>query len=249
MPAPGSRRRFWALSLAAGVTVLGVLALAVSGFAHVQDGVKAQKLLAAASDVVVKQKDLVRFAVSEARPLFAKNCAACHGADMKGVPGVAPNLTDQTWLYGTGDVFSIERTILYGVRSTQQKSRNVTEMPAFGLRGQLSDDDIKNVVQYVLELSHQPYDAQAALAGQKIYNGPASCSDCHDADGRGNSDYGSPDLTANVWIYGGDPQSLYNSIYFGRHAVMPAWIDKLTLPQIRALAVYIYVVSHPEHTA
>ena len=247
---PKSRRRLWALSLTAGVTAIAVLALAVSGFAHIQDGVKAQKLLTTPANAVAEHKDLVRFAVSEGRPLFAKNCAACHGADMKGVSGTgAPDLTDQNWLYGRGDVFSIERTILYGIRSTKQKSRNVTEMPAFGLRGQLSDADIKNVVQYVLQLSHRPFDAQAALAGQQIYRGPASCSDCHDADGRGNADYGAPDLTANIWLYGGDPGSLYNSIYSGRHAVMPAWIDQLTLSQIRVLAVYVYVVSHPENAA
>jgi cytochrome c oxidase cbb3-type subunit 3 len=235
--------------MAAGVALIAVLSLAVSGFAHVQDGRKAQELLNIPPQQVASHKDLVRFAVAEAKPLFAKNCAACHGQDMKGVPGLAPNLTDQDWLYGEGDVFNIERTILYGVRSTQRKSRNVTEMPAFGLRGQLSDDDIRNVVQYVLALSHQPHDAQAAIAGEKVFNGPASCNDCHDSDGRGNTDYGAPDLTANTWVYGGDPQSLYNSVYFGRHAVMPAWIDKLSLAQIRALAVYIHVVSHPANPA
>jgi cytochrome c oxidase cbb3-type subunit 3 len=117
-------------------------------------------------------------------------------------------------------------------------------MPAYGLRGQLSDADIRNLVQYVLQLSGQPNDAQAAIQGRAVYNGQGGCFDCHAADARGNSDYGAPDLTANSWLYGGDPQSLYNSIYSGRHGMMPAWIGKLTLEQIRALAVYIYVASH-----
>jgi cytochrome c oxidase cbb3-type subunit 3 len=105
--------------------------------------------------------------------------------------------------------------------------------------------DISNVVQYMLQLSGRPHDAQAAMLGRAVYNGPAgACFDCHGPDGRGNTDYGAPDLTANTWLYGGDPQSLYNSTYYGRHGVMPAWIGKLTFEQIRALAVYVYAASH-----
>jgi cytochrome c oxidase cbb3-type subunit 3 len=204
-----------------------------------------RRLLGAAPNDVPSHPAWVRLAVDQARPLFARECAGCHGGDMKGhIATGAPNLTDQNWLYGDGSVFQIERTILYGIRSDRQKSRNITEMPAYGLRGQLSDADIRNLVQYVLQLSGQPNDAQAAIQGRAVYNGQGGCFDCHAADARGNSDYGAPDLTANSWLYGGDPQSLYNSIYSGRHGMMPAWIGKLTLEQIRALAVYIYVASH-----
>ena len=44
-----------------------------------------------------------------ARPLFADNCAVCHGADGRGNRSVgAPNLTDPIWLYG-GDAATIAR--------------------------------------------------------------------------------------------------------------------------------------------
>lgn len=40
-------------------------------------------------------------AVVRATPLYAEQCAACHGADGKGLREVgAPNLTDKDWLYG-----------------------------------------------------------------------------------------------------------------------------------------------------
>lgn len=240
-----TRRRGRVRRLAVGAAALAVLGLIAFGLMQARAHVLEQRLLTLPPNETVNHKDLARFAVAEAKPLFARDCAVCHGADMKGSAATgAPNLTDQSWLYGEGDVFAIERTILYGVRSTQQKSHNVTEMPAYGLRGQLSDADIRNVVQYVLQLSHRPADAQAALAGREVYNGEAACGDCHGPDGAGNSDYGAPDLTADSWLYGGDPGSLYNSIYYGHHGVMPAWIGKLTPAQIRALAVYIYVVSH-----
>lgn len=204
------------------------------------------RLLASLPDAVLAHPSLVHFAVSEARPLFASHCAVCHGADMRGNPAVgAPNLTDRVWLYGGGSVYDIERTILYGVRSGLSKTHNVTDMPGYGLRGRLSSGQIDDLVQYLLKMNGRPHQAEAAEEGRALYYGVADCGDCHGSDARGDSDYGSPDLTVNVWNNGGDPQSLYRSIYFGRHRIMPAWIGKLTLEQIRALAVYVYVASHP----
>ncbi len=53
-------------------------------------------------------------AVARARPLFADQCAACHGAQGLGNQQVgAPNLTDGDWLYG-GDRASIRGQIFNG---------------------------------------------------------------------------------------------------------------------------------------
>jgi cytochrome c oxidase cbb3-type subunit 3 len=76
------------------------------------------------------------------KPLFA-TCAACHGADGKGNPGVgAPNLTDHIWLHG-GSVAEIEKTIGEGRQG---------HMPAWSPR--LTDDQIHTVAAYVYHLSH-----------------------------------------------------------------------------------------------
>jgi cytochrome c oxidase cbb3-type subunit 3 len=60
-------------------------------------------------------------AVTRATQVFADNCAACHGADGKGMREFgAPNLTDADWLYG-GDKDTIIATITnarYGVMPT-----------------------------------------------------------------------------------------------------------------------------------
>jgi cytochrome c oxidase cbb3-type subunit 3 len=56
------------------------------------------------------------------KELFAPACAACHGPDGKGILGLAPNLTDKVWLYG-----SSEETIV----ETITKGRT-NRMPAFG---------------------------------------------------------------------------------------------------------------------
>lgn len=73
-------------------------------------------------------------------------CAACHGADGKGslahnLPFGAPNLTDNTWLYG-GSAGSIETTL--------NKGRNGV-MPAF--KDTLGEDKIHVIAAYVYRLS------------------------------------------------------------------------------------------------
>ena len=189
---------------------------------------------------------LIEFASSQAKPLYARYCAVCHGQDMRGNALIgAPNLIDRIWLYGDGSVHEIERTLLYGIRSGNGKDHNVTDMPAFGSGGRLSSAEVSDEVQYVMQLSGRTYLAQAANEGKALYVGKANCADCHGDDGRGNTDYGAPDLTANVWNSGGDSQSLYRSIYYGQHRLMPAWIGILSLEQIRALAIYIHAAADP----
>jgi cytochrome c oxidase cbb3-type subunit 3 len=226
-----------------------LLVLAIAGglaYAHeAREQVWRDRLVRRLPSDVVEDPALVAFARAEAPPVYAKHCAECHGADMRGNPAIgAPNLADKVWLYGDGGVFEIERTILYGIRTGNSKSRSVTDMPAFGQRGVLSDADIRNVVQYVLKLSGRRYQVEAANEGRRIFTGNANCGDCHAGDARGDTYYGAPNLTINVWNSGGEPDDLYKTIYFGQHREMPAWFPTLSLFEIRALAVYLYAVSH-----
>jgi cytochrome c oxidase cbb3-type subunit III len=196
---------------------------------------------------VVLDRELMAFAISLAKPLYAAHCAGCHGADMRGNrSNGAPNLLDNNWLFGDGSVFEIERTVLYGVRSEQSKSHNLTDMPAFGLTGRLSDAEIRNLVQYLLQLQGQPHQAAAAGEGRTIYfdAAKANCADCHGETAQGNPSYGAPDLTTDTWQTGDDAQVFFQAIYFGQHRIMPGWIGTLSLGQIRALALYVYARSH-----
>jgi len=230
-----------------GLLAIVLIALAAVALAMNQRQARLrERLLASLPDTAGADPSLVRFASREAQPLYARYCATCHGADMQGNRALgAPNLTDRVWLYGSGSVFDIERTVLYGIRSGNSKAHNVTDMPAFGLTGQLSEAEIRSLVQYVLQLSGRPHDTAAADEGRMLYQGKGGCFDCHSSDGSGNVDYGAPDLTANVWNSGGDAQALYNAIYFGQHRIMPAWRGTLSLAQIRALAVYVHARSQP----
>jgi cytochrome c oxidase cbb3-type subunit III len=230
------------LAAIAGVVLVALIVFVASGLrrAHLAD-----RLVATAAEEVPSDPTLVKFARQVAGPAYAKNCVSCHGADMKGDPanGV-PNLTDKVWLYDQGNVSDIERTIIYGVRSGHSKSHNITDMPAVGRLGVLKEPEIRDVVEYVEALSRQPHDAAAAQRGEVLFKDRGNCFDCHAPDGTGNPDYGSTDLTANVWTYGGDRETLFKSIRDGRHGKMDAYIGKLSFAQIRALAVDIYERSH-----
>lgn len=75
---------------------------------------------------------------------FQALCTACHGADGKGTQALgAPNLTDNTWLYG-GSFEQISHTIRTG--------RNGV-MPAH--KDLLSDDKITLIAAYVYSLSNK----------------------------------------------------------------------------------------------
>ncbi|MDP3514088.1 MAG: cytochrome-c oxidase, cbb3-type subunit III [Sulfuritalea sp.] len=56
------------------------------------------------------------------KELFAPACSACHGPDGKGMVGVAPNLADKVWLYGSSEE-TITETITKG---------RTNRMPSFG---------------------------------------------------------------------------------------------------------------------
>lgn len=229
-----------------GIAAVAVLAVGVVIGVLVHRAQLSRRLLMTPADEVAAHPALVRYAEQVAAPAYASNCARCHGAGMKGDQALgAPNLVDKVWLYDQGDVSDIERTILYGIRSGNAKARNITDMPAIGRIGVLKPPEIRDVVEYVEQLSHQPADAAAAERGKALFKDKGNCFDCHGQDGAGNPDYGSADLTANTWTYGGDRATLYKSIRDGRHGLMPAWIHKLSFTQIRALAVDIYVKSHP----
>ncbi len=78
------------------------------------------------------------------QPLFAQNCAACHGADGKGNTLLgAPNLTDNTWLYGAAEPVIIE-TIVKG---------RMNQMPAQA--DLLGAARIHLLTAYVLSLSQK----------------------------------------------------------------------------------------------
>jgi cytochrome c oxidase cbb3-type subunit III len=161
--------------------------------------------------------------------LFLNNCAQCHGSDARGSRGF-PNLTDQDWLYG-GSPEKINETLVNG---------RVGMMPPMGA-ALGSDDDVKNVANYVLSLSGSMHDSGRAGAGKAKFG---VCAACHGADGKGNQAIGAPNLTDNVWLHGAGEAAIIKRIHEGKVNQMPAWSAKFTPEQIHVLTAYVWGLSN-----
>jgi cytochrome c oxidase cbb3-type subunit 3 len=161
--------------------------------------------------------------------LFLTYCYQCHGSDARGAKGF-PNLTDGDWLYG-GTPETIETTILNG--------RNGVMPPMIDAVG--GPQGVKEVANYVRQISGQrPYDEDLAALGKEKF---AVCAACHGPEGKGNPALGAPNLTDNVWLYGGSLTTIMETITKGRNNVMPAFKDLLGDEKVHLLAAYVYSLS------
>ena len=77
--------------------------------------------------------------------IFASKCAACHGSDGQGTPGLAPALKGDPFVI-KGSIKDIENTIQNGRAGDKKKYKDLpTDMPAW----HLSAADLKAVVGYL----------------------------------------------------------------------------------------------------
>ena len=112
-------------------------------------------------------------------------------------------------------------------------------MLAFGRDGILKPDQITTVANYVRSLSGlSTAPGFDAAAGKKIF--AENCVSCHGDAGKGNPEFGAPNLTDQIWLYGSDEATIEETITNGRSGVMPAWIGRLDPVTIRALTVYVH---------
>jgi mono/diheme cytochrome c family protein len=77
-------------------------------------------------------------------------CFVCHGAEAKGTPGLAPDLTDAKWLNGDGSYAFIVSIVEKGVPNPKEAP---AAMPAMG-GVKLTPEQIRAVAAYVYALSH-----------------------------------------------------------------------------------------------
>ncbi len=178
-----------------------------------------------------------RKAVKMGQRLFANNCATCHGSDASGTTGY-PNLSDNDWLYG-GTPNDIVTSITYG---------RMGSMPAW--KAVLGAEGVEDVSKYVLSLGNGNSSANSTENSTEGSPGSATyatmCMACHGADGTGNPMMGAPNLTDDVWLYGGTLDQVKESIGNGRNGQMPAHEKTLSKVKIHILATYVYGLSHKQ---
>ncbi|MCZ6733896.1 MAG: cytochrome-c oxidase, cbb3-type subunit III [Gammaproteobacteria bacterium] len=189
-------------------------------------GAVRQQWLEASMDELRSDADAMR----TAGRMFKNNCTTCHGVDARGQASHFPDLTDDDWQWG-GTPKQIKQTIMNG--------RNAA-MPPWGPA--LGSEGVFNVTEYVLKLSgrHQ-VDRNVARAGEEKFK--QLCVSCHGPEGKGNPTLGAPNLTDNVWLYGGSQLAVMQSISQGRRGWMPAHKDRLDEASTHLLTAYVFGLS------
>lgn len=158
------------------------------------------------------------------RSIFLANCAGCHGTDARGAIGF-PNLVDKDWLYG-GHAETVLTTI--------ENGRN-GQMPAFF--GALPPEKLAALLDFLPYWADPDLDAVKRTAGLEAFSG--TCAACHGADGKGNVAMGAPNLTDEVWLWGGRKEQIRETILYGRKNHMPAHKTLITADEARVVAGYV----------
>lgn len=175
-----------------------------------------------------------REAMNMGRRLFVNTCSACHGSSGRGGAGF-PNLTDSEWAWG-GSLARIKESILAG---------RVGVMAPW--RAALGEDGVRDTAQYVLSLSGRAHDEAAAQRGAAHYQ--SLCIACHGPDGTGNQLLGAPDLTNDIWRYGGSLDDIVSVIGEGRTGQMPAHESLLGEDKAHILAAYVLSLGSTQTTS
>ena len=225
------------------------------------------ELASVAVNDIVKSLRLNAGAMALGRSVYDKNCSACHGADLKGIPDQhTPDLTDTDWRFSGDDAASggnvkfpsdVEWTVRYGIRSDHPNARGLEadmlaydpqyrseeDTKEFGNGRFLTPEEIEDVVEYVLQISGQQADAARATRGDTLFHdgSKGNCFDCHGNDAIGSDPIGSTNLTRkDLYLWGSDRASILESINRGRRGVMPAFEGKLKPEEIKAVSVYVF---------
>ena len=193
------------------------------------------KIAALKLDEIAGDPELMQFAQSGGAAIFRNYCSQCHGAGAAGVQKSGyPNLLDDDWLWG-GTREDIHTTIQHGIRYESDEDTRVSEMPAFGADEILTPEEIEAVAEHVLSLSG---------AGPENTDGATifaeNCAACHGDNGQGDHSLGAPNLSDQIWLYGGEKERVVETITYARAGVMPAWAGRLDEEQIKQVALYVH---------
>jgi cytochrome c oxidase cbb3-type subunit 3 len=249
---PPSRRGRRGTGLWIGIGAAVLMAMGAAFFVQ-QAGARRTEaaLMALKPDDLPGNPRLFAYARAEGAQVYAADCAACHGADLKGdqTKG-APDLTDVDWIYGGGLMSDLEKTIRFGVHSGHAGAWNLAVMPAYSSPvphsvdkderlPHLEPQQIYDAAEYLLSLSGRSTDAASAARGRTIFHRDGICFDCHADNAEGDPSTGVPNLADGVWIYGASKSDIVNSIAQGRRGVCPGWIERLGPVKVREVAAYV----------
>ncbi|MEP1611767.1 MAG: cytochrome-c oxidase, cbb3-type subunit III [Roseobacter sp.] len=187
-----------------------------------------------------EKADLNAYATSAGAAVYRTWCTQCHGSGAAGAVGY-PNLLDDDWLWG-GDIQEIHTTIARGVRNEEDDDARYSQMPAFG--DILEPEELTSVVNFVMNLSGAPLDPAQVAVGSEVFQD--NCSVCHGQKGLGDRTQGAPNLADAIWLYGGDYETVLETVTNSRFGVMPSWAQRLSEAQVKAVAIYVHQLGGGE---
>ena len=204
-----------------------------------------EKLASVELASIATDPELEGYAKSAGAAVYKTWCAQCHQTNGAGAVGY-PNLQDDDWLWG-GTMKDIHLTLLHGIRSETDDDSRYSEMPAFGRDELLEEEEISQVVNFVMSLTpnvNPPQDPSMVEAGAVVFED--NCAACHMEDGSGDRTQGAPNLADAIWLYGGDYAAISETVHNSRFGVMPDWNERLSEAQIRAVATYVHQLGGGE---
>ena len=224
-----------------GYSTRGEVARDIDAFREASAARDGQLVEADLATLASANPDLHRYAVSSGAAVFRNNCSQCHGSGAAGAKGY-PNLLDDDWLWG-GTYEAISYTVRHGIRNETDPDARYSEMPAYG--DFMEAEEIAGLVEYVRSLSDMEHDSAMAAAAEEAFLD--NCAACHGDNGMGDKELGAPNLTDAIWLYGGDRDTLTNTITYARFGVMPPWgPPRLTEAQVKAVATYVHQLGGGE---
>lgn len=134
-------------------------------------------------------------------------------------------------------LFSIGYLILYPGMGNFKGTLNWTEENAWAAENKAVLEKRAKLFSTFIDKSipEMIKDKKAMAIGERLFAN--HCSTCHGSDAQGA--VGFPNLTDDDWLYGGEPDTLVQTITNGRHGVMPAWGSALGDDGIKQVAAYV----------
>ena len=83
-----------------------------------------------------------------------------------------------------------------------------------------------------------------AVAGKAVFD--ANCAVCHGESGEGMRELGAPKLNDSIWLFGGDKETIVETISKSRGGVMPAWGGRLDDVTLKQLTIYVHSLGGGE---
>ena len=149
------------------------------------------------------------------------------------------------WLFVITIVFSLGYLWLYPGLGSFEGAWKWTSAGEYQAEVQLAEHQVAPMFERFakVDLKTLAGDPAARAMGQKLFM--SYCAQCHASDARGGR--GFPNLTDEIWIYGGDPEMIEKTILDGRNGIMPPLGATLGPDKTKDVANYVRSLSGLKH--